>query len=147
MWRIVGACPRCGAPIYAFGAWASYGPPQSYRSCGCFPAAMPSCLPQQPVYPQQYQTLPPYAANGQPLVYPEPQEPAPGGELWPPWDESEPAAEMPPAFPETAAPAPASAPAEQAQPVGAQDAAAPAGEEVAKPAPARPKKAKKGEEP
>ena len=33
----VGACPRCGAPIYAPVVWHGITPPPSEHTCGCFP--------------------------------------------------------------------------------------------------------------
>jgi hypothetical protein len=35
--EVVGACVRCGNPIYAFtGPWWSVLPPPPIRTCGCF---------------------------------------------------------------------------------------------------------------
>jgi hypothetical protein len=36
---IIGACARCGAPIYTESMWMGITPPPSYHSCTCFPAA------------------------------------------------------------------------------------------------------------
>ena len=33
----VGACPRCGSPIYAQSPWHGVTPPPSIPSCSCFP--------------------------------------------------------------------------------------------------------------
>lgn len=41
-YAIVGACPRCGAPVYAPMQWNSVNPPPSTPSCQCFPQAHPA---------------------------------------------------------------------------------------------------------
>lgn len=35
MWTQVGACPKCGAPIYAPSVWHGVLPPPPHHSCGC----------------------------------------------------------------------------------------------------------------
>lgn len=39
---IVGACPKCGSPIYAPSVWNGITPPPSTHTCGCFAKAVGS---------------------------------------------------------------------------------------------------------